>query len=53
MNTINPTHLQMIDYVARLEKKVSEYEDEIKRLLHFIDTIRPVLLANPEYMRNR
>ena len=32
-DTVNPTHLLMIDYVARLEKKVSELKKENEELV--------------------
>ena len=32
LDTVNPTHLMMIDYVARLEKKVKQLENKNKDL---------------------
>ncbi len=43
---LDPTHLQMIDYVARLEKEVAQLKDVIAKL-------KPVAEANEQYMRNR
>ncbi|MDD5353445.1 MAG: hypothetical protein PHS93_09815 [Candidatus Omnitrophica bacterium] len=39
-DSLNPTHLLMIDYVAKLEKSVAALKDEIKELTLEVDFYR-------------